>query len=83
MSSSVENALLLQPSRIFRSLRSILAGRFRRYPVKGHFASSRILFFAGLVIAAITRNERYHQCYAIFFLAQTILISFNLFRTLI
>jgi hypothetical protein len=47
-----------------------------------YFISS-ILFFAGLVIAAITRNERYHQCYAIFFLAQTTLISFNLFRTLI
>ena len=47
-----------------------------------YFISS-ILFFAGLVIAAITRNERYHQCYAIFFLAQTTLISFNLFRTLL
>ena len=47
-----------------------------------YFISS-ILFFAGLVIAAITRNERYHQSYAIFFLAQTTLISFNLFRTLI
>jgi len=46
-----------------------------------YFISS-ILFFAGLVIAAITRNERY-QCYAIFFLAQTTLISFNLFRTLL
>ena len=31
-----------------------------------YFISS-ILFFAGLVIAAITRNERYHQWYAIFF----------------
>jgi hypothetical protein len=47
-----------------------------------YFISS-ILFFAGLVIAAITRNERYHQWYAIFFLAQTTLISFTLFRTLI
>ena len=47
-----------------------------------YFISS-ILFFAGLVIAAITRNERYHQCYAIFFSAQTTLISFTLFRTLI
>ena len=47
-----------------------------------YFISS-ILFFARLVITAITRNERYHQCYAIFFLAQTTLISFNLFRTLI
>jgi hypothetical protein len=32
-----------------------------------YFISS-ILFFAGLVIAAITRNESYHQWYAIFFL---------------
>jgi hypothetical protein len=47
-----------------------------------YFISS-ILFFAGLVIAAITRNERYHQSYVIFFLAQTNLIGFNLFRTLI
>jgi hypothetical protein len=47
-----------------------------------YFISS-ILFFAGLVIAAIARNERYHQSYVIFFLAQTTLISFNLFRTLI
>jgi hypothetical protein len=31
-----------------------------------YFISS-ILFFAGLVIAAIKRNERYHQSYAIFF----------------
>jgi hypothetical protein len=43
---------------------------------------SGALFFAGLVIAAITRNERYHQCYAIIFLVQTTVISFNLFRTL-
>jgi hypothetical protein len=47
-----------------------------------YFISS-ILFFARLVITAMARNERYHQCYAIFFLAQTTLISFNLFRTLI
>ena len=43
---------------------------------------SSSLYFAGLVTAAITRNERYHQFYAIFFLAQTIFISFALFRTL-
>jgi len=47
-----------------------------------YFISS-ILFFAGLVIAAITRNERCHRFYVIFFLAQTTLISLNLFRTLI
>ena len=47
-----------------------------------YFISS-IVFFAGLVTAAITRNERYHRCYAIFFLMQTNLISFTLFRTLI
>jgi hypothetical protein len=42
-----------------------------------------LLYFAGLTTAAITRNERYHQFYAIFFLAQTIMISFILFRTLV
>jgi len=47
-----------------------------------YFISS-ILFFAGLVTAAITRNERYHRWYAILFLVKTTLISFTLFRTLI
>jgi len=41
------------------------------------------LYFAGLVTAAITRNERYHQIFAVFFLAQTIVISFLLFHTLV
>jgi hypothetical protein len=39
--------------------------------------------FAGLTTAAITRNERYHQFYAIFFLVQTIVISFVIFHTLV
>jgi hypothetical protein len=47
-----------------------------------YFISS-ILFFAGLVTAAIPQNERYHGWYAILFLVQTTLISFTLFRTLI
>jgi hypothetical protein len=34
-------------------------------------------------IAAITRNERYHQFYAVFFLVQTVVISFLIFHTLI
>jgi hypothetical protein len=44
---------------------------------------SNTLYFAGLATAAITRNERYHQCYAIIFLVQTTVISYTLFRTLI
>jgi hypothetical protein len=40
---------------------------------------SSVIYFAGLVTAAITRNERYHQFYAIFFLVQTIVISFAIF----
>ena len=47
-----------------------------------YFISS-ILYLAGLVTAAITRNERYHQSYAIFFLIQTIVISFAIFHTLV
>ena len=37
----------------------------------------------GLTIAAITRNERYHQFYAIYFLIHTIVISFAIFHTLV
>ena len=40
-------------------------------------------YFAGLVTAAITRNERYHQFYAVFFLVQTVVISFVIFHTLV
>jgi hypothetical protein len=44
---------------------------------------STCLFKIGLINAAITRNERYHQCYAIFFLIQTVLASFAIFHTLV
>ena len=46
-----------------------------------YFASG-LLYFAGLMTAAITRNQRYHEFYAIFFLLQTIVISFLIFQTL-
>lgn len=41
------------------------------------------LFLTGVAIAAITRNERYHEIYALCFLVQTIAISYSIFRTLI
>ena len=47
------------------------------------YVISSSLYFAGLATAAITRNERYHQFFSIFFLAQTVIASFALFRTLI
>ena len=47
-----------------------------------YFASG-LLYFAGLVTAAITRNERYHEFYSIFFLVQTIVISFLIFQVLV
>jgi hypothetical protein len=37
---------------------------------------SGLFYFAGLVTAAITRNERYHEFYAVFFLVKSIVISF-------
>jgi hypothetical protein len=43
---------------------------------------SGVLYFAGLMTAAITRNQRYHEFYAIFFFLQTIVISFLIFQTL-
>ncbi len=46
-----------------------------------YFASG-VLYFVGLMTAAITRNQRYHEFYAIFFLLQTIAISFLIFQTL-
>jgi hypothetical protein len=47
-----------------------------------YFVSS-LLYFAGLVTAAITRNERYHEFYAVFFPVQTIVISLFIFQTLV
>jgi hypothetical protein len=47
------------------------------------YVVSTILFVTGMTIAAITRNERYHEYYAIFFLVQTVVISFLIFRTLV
>jgi hypothetical protein len=44
---------------------------------------SSVLYFAGMVTAAITRNERYHELYAVFFLVQTVVISFILFQVLV
>ena len=44
---------------------------------------SGLLYFAGLISAAVTRNERYHEFYAIFFLIQTTIVSFLIFQTLV
>src|SRR6516225_884213 len=40
-----------------------------------YFVSS-VLYFTGLITAAITSNERYHKFYAVFFLIQTTIVSF-------
>jgi hypothetical protein len=47
-----------------------------------YFVSSS-LYFVGEMIAAITRNERYHEFYAIFYLIQTVAISFTIIHTLV
>ena len=39
-----------------------------------YFVSS-VLYFAGLITAAITRNDRYHEFYAVFFLIQTTVVQ--------
>jgi hypothetical protein len=44
---------------------------------------STAVFFIGLTIAAVTRNERFHQVYAIFFFFQTIVASLAIFHRLI
>jgi hypothetical protein len=47
-----------------------------------YFVSS-VLYFTGLIIAAVTRNERYQMFYAVFFLIQTAVVSFLIFQTLV
>jgi hypothetical protein len=42
-----------------------------------------VLMFGGMIVAAITRNERYHGGFAIYFLCQTVFASFVVFHTLI
>jgi len=44
---------------------------------------SGALYFAGLMTASMTRNQRYHEFYAVFFLIQTTIVSFLIFQTLI
>jgi len=47
-----------------------------------YFVSSA-LYFAGLITAAITSEERYHEFYAVFFLIQTTIVNFLIFQTLV
>jgi hypothetical protein len=47
------------------------------YPISSAF------FIVGLTTAAITRNQRYHEFYCVFFLIQTVVLSFAIFHTLI
>jgi hypothetical protein len=46
-----------------------------------YFVSS-VFYFAGLITAAITSNDRYHQFYAVFFLLQTTVGSLLIFKRL-
>lgn len=61
---------------------SLLKGVHHFLELGPAYLISMALFLTGVTIAAITRNERYHQCYALFFLIQTIVISFAVFHTL-
>ncbi len=40
---------------------------------------SGALYFAGLMTASMTRNQRCHEFYAVFFLIQTTIVSFLIF----
>lgn len=61
---------------------SLLKGIHHFLALGPAYYASGILYFTGLVTAAITRNQRYHEFYAVFFLAQTIVISFLIFQVL-
>jgi len=62
---------------------SLLKGVPHFFQLGTVYMISSVLYFAGMVTAAITRNERYHEFYAVFFLAQTVVISFLIFQTLV
>jgi hypothetical protein len=62
---------------------SLLKGIPHFFGLGPQYFVSTLLYFAGLTTAAIIRNERYHQVYAIFFLVQTVIISFAIFHTLV
>jgi hypothetical protein len=62
---------------------SLLKGIRHFLELGPQYTASAVLYFAGLMTAAITRNERYHQFYAVFFLVQTVVISFVIFHTLV
>ena len=47
------------------------------------YSVSSVIYFGGLITAAITSNERYHELYAVFFLIQTTIVSFLIFQTLV
>ena len=67
----------------FEYLDSLLRGVPHFLALGRAYFASGVLYFAGLMTAAITRNQRYHEFYAIFFLLQTIAISFLVFQTLV
>jgi hypothetical protein len=62
---------------------SLLKGVPHFFQLGPVYMVSSVLYFAGMITAAITRNERYHQFYAIFFLAQTVVVSILTFQTLV
>ena len=62
---------------------SLLKGVHHFFELGPAYMISMTLFVAGVTTAAITRNERYRQFYSLFFLTQTVLISFAVFRTLV
>jgi hypothetical protein len=64
-------------------LDSLLKGAAHFIELGPFYFTSLIMYMGGMTIAAITTNERYHKVYAVVFLAQTVLISFAVFRILI
>lgn len=62
---------------------SLLKGVSHFIALGPQYIVSNTLYLIGMVIAAITRSERYHRVYAVVFLLQTIVISFIIFYTLV
>ncbi|MBV9618109.1 MAG: hypothetical protein JO201_02770 [Verrucomicrobia bacterium] len=61
---------------------SLLKGVGHFLELGAPYIASSTFYLIGLTIAATTRNQRFHKIYAVFFIVQTLVISFTLFRTL-
>ena len=61
---------------------TLLKGTAHFFELGPAYIASALIMTTGFSIAAFTKNERFHACFAIYFVCHTIAITFAFFRTL-